>query len=108
MAGYCLKDGRFQEIPEEGTVGLKPTVIFRLTQGGELTRQEEIPVLETGEGLLMYDGDFYIESLEVQIEFLKAPDARKWLEALVLRHMERVRQITDGLWVMAEIKEVET
>ena len=48
----------------------------------------------------------YIELLEVQIEFLKASDAEKWLEALILRHTERVRQITDDLFVMAEIKEV--
>lgn len=108
MAGYCLKDGRLQEKFEGDTAGLEPAAIFRLTQGGELTEPEEIPVLEAGEGLLMYAGDFYIDPLEVQIEFLKAVDARKWLEALVLRHMDRIRQITDGLWVVAEIKEVET
>ena len=54
----------------------------------------------------MYTGEFYIEPLEVQIEFLKASDAEKWLEALILRHTERVRQITDDLFVTAEIKEV--
>ena len=108
MAGYCLKEGRLQELFKGDTAGLEPAVIFRLTEDGEMTEPEEIPVLEAGEGLLMYAGDFYIEPLEVQIEFLKATDAEKWLEALVLRHMDRVRQITDGLWVMAEIKEVDT
>lgn len=108
MAGYCLKDGILQELFEEDTAGFEPAAIFRLTEGGDMTELEAVPVLEAGEGLLMYTGDFYIEPLEVQIEFLKAADAETWLEALVLRHLDRVRQIPDGLWVMAEIKEVQT
>ena len=44
--------------------------------------------------------------LEIEIEFLKADSARRWLEALVLRHVERVRRVEDDLWVLAGIEEV--
>ena len=57
--------------------------------------------------MLAYAGEFYIEPLEIQIEFLKAVNAKKWLEALVLRHADRVRQVSEELFAMAEIKEVD-
>ena len=40
-------------------------------------------------------------------EFLKAANVRKWLEGLVLRHVDRVRQIGEDLRVLAEIEEVD-
>ena len=64
------------------------------------------PPLQAGEGLVRYAGEFYVEPLEIQIEFLKADSAQKWLEALLLRHTERVRQIEETLWVLAEMEEV--
>lgn len=54
----------------------------------------------------MLDGELYVEPLEIQLEFLKAEDSRGWLEALVLRHTERVRRVDDGLWVLAGIEGV--
>ena len=54
----------------------------------------------------MYAGDFYVDPLEIQIEFFKAGSARKWLEALILRHTDRVRRIEDDLWVLAGVEEV--
>jgi len=75
MAGDCLKNGRIQEAWGEEGAGPGP-----------------------------YAGEFYIEPLEVQIEFLKAANAEKWLEALVLRHVDRVRQVSEELFVIAEIK----
>ncbi len=65
-----------------------------------------VVTLKKGEGLIMYAGDFYVEPLEIQLEFLKADSARKWLEALVLRHTDRVRQVNDSLRVLAGIEEV--
>lgn len=55
--------------------------------------------------MLAYAGEFYIEPLEVQIEFIKAANAQKWLKALVLRHADRVRQVAEELYVMAEMME---
>ena len=54
-----------------------------------------------------YDGEFYVEPLEIHIEFLKDGRAQKWIEGLVLRHADRVRQIAEDLWVLAEREEAE-
>ena len=99
---YCLKRGRLQEAFEEDTAGQEPAAIFHLAHNGALREVSEVPPLKEGEGLVMYAGDFYVEPLEIQIEFLKSDDAQKWLEALILRHADRVRQIEGNLWVQAE------
>ena len=64
------------------------------------------PELGEGEGLLLYGGEFRVEPLEIQIEFMKAVSAEKWLEALVLRHVERARDAVPELWALAVMKEV--
>ena len=107
MACYCLKNGTIREAGSEDAVSRELTAVFHLTADGSMEELREIPVLSEGEGALAYEGAFYIEPFEVQIEFLKAAHAKKWLEALVLRHVDRVRQISEDLFVMAEIKEVE-
>ncbi len=103
---YCLKYGRLQEALEEDTAGQEPAAIFHLTVDGVLREVSQLPYLIEGEGFLMYAGDFYVEPLEIQIEFLKADNAQKWLEALMLRHTDRVRHIEENLWVLAERKGV--
>lgn len=106
MAAYCLKNGKIQESWENDTAGREMAAVFHLTADGEMTELHEIPVLSEGEGVLAYEGEFYIEPLEVQIEFLKAANAERWLEALILRHTDRVREVSGDLFVMSEIKEV--
>ena len=103
---YCLEYGRLREGVEEDTAGQEPAAIFHLTAEGALREVSELPPLQEGEGFVMYAGDFYVEPLEIQIEFLKADNARKWLEALVLRHTDRVRGVGDDLWVLTGIEEV--
>ena len=103
---YCLKYGRLQQAFEEDTAGQEPAAIFHLTAEGALREVSELPPLQEGEGFVMYAGDFYVEPLEIQIEFLKADNARKWLEALLLRHTDRVRGVGDDLWVVTGIEEV--
>lgn len=103
---YCLKYGRLQKGLEEDTAGHEPAAIFLLAANGTLREVSEVPPLKEGEGFMMYAGDFYVEPLEIQIEFLKADNAQKWLEALTLRHTDRVRQIEENLWVLAGIEEV--
>ena len=107
MDRYCLKNSKIQEVFEEEPAGFEPAAIFHLNADGGIQKVDQIPVLYSGEGLLMYTGEFYVEPLEIQIEFVKAADAGHWLRALVLRHTERVRQVADDLCVLAEIKEVE-
>ena len=105
MATYCLKNGKIQQAPADAA-GRELTAIFHLAKDGSMTQPRVLPVLGAGEGLLAYEGGFYIEPLEVQIEFLKAADSEQWLEALLLRHAHRVRQVSEELFVIAEIKEV--
>ena len=104
MAGYCLKNGRIQEAWGEDAAGRELAAVFHLTADGEMKELHEFPALSEGEGALAYAGEFYIEPLEVQIEFLKAANAEKWLEALLLRHVDRVRQVSEELFFIAEIK----
>ena len=103
---YCLRHGRLAEAFEEDFADWEPAAIFHLTAEGALREASELPPLQEGEGFVMYAGDFYVEPLEIQIEFLKADNARKWLEALLLRHTDRVRGIEDDLWVVTGIEEV--
>ena len=107
MSGYCLKNGRIQDAWGDDAAGQELAAVFHLAADGEMKELNEIPVLSEGEGVLAYAGEFYIEPLEVQVEFLKAANAEKWLEALVLRHTDRVRQVSGDLFVLAEIKEVD-
>lgn len=53
-----------------------------------------------GEGSLVCCGDFYIEPLEIQIEFSKANNATDWLAGLLFRHTERIRSIDGTLFVL--------
>ena len=99
---YCFRFGKLQEALEGAPPSPEPSVLFHLTADGTLQEVPERPPLNAGEGLVMYAGDFYVEPLEIQIEFLKAASAQKWLEALLLRHTDRVHQIQENLWVLAE------
>ncbi len=103
---YCLKYGRLQKVSEEDADRRRPKAIFHFTADGELREVSELPPLKEGEGSVMYTGDFYVEPLEILIEYLKADSAQKWLEALILRHTDRVRQIGENLWVQTEMEEV--
>mgnify|MGYP004726200413 FL=1 len=107
MDRYCLKNSKIHEVFEEEPVGFEPEAIFHLSADGGIQKVGQIPVLYGGEGLLMYVGEFYVEPLEIQIEFVKAADAEQWLRALILRHTERVRQVAEDLCILAEIKEVD-
>ena len=103
---YCFQDGRLQPGLEEDTAGRVPAAVFHLSADGALRTVAQAPPLQAGEGYVMYAGDFYVEPLEIQIEFIKAESAQRWLEALLLRHTDRVRQIEEKLWVLAAMEEV--
>ena len=106
MARYFLENGIIHDDFDEGDILRTPDMIFHLSCDGAMQKVSIAPHLKAGEGLLMYEGDLYIEPLEVQIEFIKAAGAEQWLEGLLQRHAERVREFQDSLWVLAEIGEV--
>lgn len=104
---YCLEYRSLHYPTEETTASREPAgCLPPLAPGGAPSEDSELSCLRAGEGFLMYSGDFYVMPLEIEIEFLKADSARRWLEALVLRHVERVRRVEDDLWVLAGIEEV--
>lgn len=103
---YCFRSGRLQAAAADSAADPELAAIFHLSADGALRQVPACPPLRAGEGRLRYAGEFYVEPLEIQIEFLKADSAQKWLEALLLRHTERVRQIEETLWVLAEMEEV--
>lgn len=80
-----LSKWQFCESFEETTAGPVRPAIFRLSADGKAERLQERPELEMEEGLLLVAGEFYVDPLEMEVEFLKAADARQWLEALLLR-----------------------
>lgn len=105
MSVYCLTNGVIFEASEESFLNVTPSVIYHLAADGTLKQEENMPELSQGEGLFVSGEGFYVEPLEVQVEFAKSYDAKEWLEALALRHAERLRQIDQNLWVITEIKE---
>lgn len=104
MARYYLENQTIHEADDDNFIGLLPDRMFHLNAEGLVREISEVPALGADEGLLMVKGDLKVESLEVQIEFIKASNAEKWLEGLLLRHVERAREFSDSLWVLAEMK----
>ena len=96
MEGYCLKNGTLQPALDRAE-GIVPAAIYHLSPDGSWRRMPDIPPL--------YAGDFCIAPVEIQVEFIKAADGKQWLQGLVLRHVERMRQIDPSLYALAEIKE---
>lgn len=104
MAAYYLENGKIQAA-YAGYASREDVEIYHLSANGEITTKEIVPNLKPGEGLLMCTEGFYVEPLEIQVDFLKAADAERWIKYMALRHIERARYIDDRLWVLAEIME---
>lgn len=104
MARYYLENRTLHDADDKDLIGPIPDQILHLEADGTVREVSQMPILEAGEGLLMYKGEFYIEPLEVEIEFIKAVNAEKWLEGLLSRHVERVREFAESLWVLTEMK----
>lgn len=102
---YCLRNGRLMEDFEDNITYGEPMKIFYLSAEGEIRQESNIPDLENNEGIVVISGDFYVEPLEIQIDFLKSSDVYVWLEMLLIRHIDRVRFIDYDLFVLVE-KEV--
>lgn len=106
MARYYLEDRIIYEAYGDELSHHTPEMIYHLAADGIIREVSQAPALGAGEGLLMVAGEFHVDPLEVQVEFIKAANAEKWLEGLLQRHTERVRTIAGTLWVLAEMREV--
>ena len=105
MSIYCLAHGQVEESNWDRVKRNEHIIFYHLSAEGEIRRETEAVNLQNGEGLLACNEEVYIEPLEIQVEFLKARDAKAWLAALVLRHAERARKIDQDLFLQTEIRE---
>lgn len=102
MTAYCLASGQLRQACAADTAR-EGGQIYHLTADGRITRQDVPPALQPGEGLLVCTEGFYVEPVEMQVDFLKAEDAAAWLEKMAVRHIDRVRCLDEELWVLAQI-----
>lgn len=106
MAAYCLENGRIWETTEKN-VSRDNVKIYHISAEGKIAETKTLPALTQGEGLFMYTEGFYVEPLEIQVDFLKSSDAKVWMEKMAIRHIDRVRYVDEALWALAEIREEE-
>lgn len=66
-------------------------------------RLYEIIVVDDGSSDRTSEQGFYVEPVEMQVDFLKTADAASWLERLAVRHIDRVRCLDEELRVLAQI-----
>ena len=96
----ALLETRLVELSPDTLSFPEAAVFYHLMADGRLQKETSLPVLLPGEGCLVCCGDFYIEPLEIQIEFSKSDNATDWLAGLLFRHTERVRDIARELFVL--------
>ena len=96
----ALLETRLVELSPDTLSFPEAAVFYHLMADGRLQKETSLPVLLPGEGSLVCCGDFYIEPLEIQIEFSKSDNATDWLAGLLFRHTERVRDIARELFVL--------
>lgn len=105
MSIYCLVHGQVEESNWDRVKRNERIVFYHLSAEGEIRQEPEAVNIQSGEGLLACNEAVYIEPLEIQVEFLKAQNAKAWLTALILRHTERARKIGQDLFLQTEIRE---
>ena len=106
MSAYCLENGKIREARADD-VSRDDAKIYRVSADGKISETDTLPALARGEGLFMHTDGFYVEPLEVRVDFLKSYSAETWLEKMTVRHIDRVRCIDEALWAFAEIGEEE-
>ena len=84
----ALLETRLVELSSDTLSFPEAAVFYHLMADGRLQKETSLPVLLPGEGSLVCCGDFYIEPLEIQIEFSKANNATDWLVGLLLCFIE--------------------
>ena len=79
MNGYCLRNGRLLEARPGGYEAVQPGGGLPSGGGRRAATFGAAALLSAelgeGEGLLLYGGEFRVEPLEIQIEFIKAVSA---------------------------------
>lgn len=110
MSEYFLRMGKIDNAASHGgvaSVAYNDTYVFDASgnikemSAGVLAAYK----LKKGEGELWVSGNFDVTPFEIELEFRKTGIARKWLENLIVRHVNRQRSLDDSLTVFVRTAE---
>lgn len=110
MSECFLKMGKIEDAASNGgvaSVGYNDTYVFDCA--GNLKRMSADALsayrLKNGEGELWVSGRLAVTPEEIELEFRKTGIARKWLENIVVRHVNRQRSLDRSLSLFARTAE---
>lgn len=110
MSEFLLKKGKIDDAASNGgvaSVAYNDTYVFDAS--GNLKKMSADALasyrLKKGEGELWVSGKLDVTPLEIELEFRKTGIARKWLENLIVRHVNRQKMLDDSLTVFVRTAE---
>ena len=110
MSEFLLKMGKIDDAASNGgvaSVAYNDTYVFDAS--GNLKKMSAGSLaayrLKSGEGELWVSGNLDVTPLEIELEFRKTGIARKWLENLIVRHVNRQKTLDNSLTVFARTAE---
>ena len=110
MSEFLLKMGKIDDAASNGgvaSVAYNDTYVFDAS--GNLKKMSADALasyrLKKGEGELWVSGKLDVTPLEIELEFRKTGIARKWLENLIVRHVNRQKTLDNTLTVFARTAE---
>lgn len=110
MSECFLRVGKIDDAASNGgvaSVGYNETYVFDAS--GNLKKMTAGALsayrLKSGEGELWISGDLDVTPLEVELEFRKTGIARKWLENLIVRHVNRQLSLDGSITVFVRTAE---
>ena len=110
MSECFLRMGKIDDAASNGgvaSVGYNETYVFDAS--GNLKKMTAGALsayrLKSGEGELWISGNLDVTPLEVELEFRKTGIARKWLENLIVRHVNRQHSLDGSITVFVRTAE---
>ena len=110
MSEYFLRMGKIDDAASNGgvaSVAYNDTYVFDAS--GNLKKMSSGALsaykLKKGEGELWVSGKLDVTPPEIELEFRKTGIARKWLENLIVRHVNRQRSLDKSLTVFVRTAE---
>lgn len=110
MSECFLIKGKINDVASNGgvaSVDYNDTYVF--DSAGNLIRMSAGALsayrLKSGEGELWISGRLNVTPDEIELEFRKTGIARKWLENIIVRHVNRQRSLDASLTLFARIAE---
>lgn len=110
MSECFLKMGRIDDAASNGgvaSVGYNDTYVFDSAGNPKKMSADALSAyrLQSGEGELWVSGKLNVTPTEIELEFRKTGIARKWLENIIVRHVNRCRSLDSSLTIFARTAE---